>query len=264
VLFLVLVSAPAAIRWIELEEAPAQARELLDATQAALRAAELSDSVRRLRAALDRQTGLVTDEESWVRERGRFRAYPVDVLPFGDPSSVRRGFWVAALRIDDGAAAWTDSGLTRAVSSPGIELEEGAAVVFGAFVIGRLETLIDGAPAGRVQTLRDPGFRVKFRCGDVVGVLRGGAGVGNEELPLLEAHHLTPLVDLPGGAEVLTAGGDGVFPPGFLVGHVVARDDQTSGSAPIVRAAIDPDSIVEAVVLVDLLKGRLRGAGYGG
>lgn len=160
VLFLVLVAAPAAVRWFEHADRAPAGPALLDATRQALRIGELEDSVRRLAQALERASGLHDDEASWVRERGRFRAFPVDVLPFGDPSPLRRSLWVVPLRTGKSmsAGAWTDPSSIGNLSTSEIELDEGAAVLWGHAVIGRLETALPGVPAARVRTLRDRAF----------------------------------------------------------------------------------------------------------
>ena len=113
--------------------------------------------------------------------------------------------------------------------------------------------------------MRDPGFRVKFRCGNQLGILYGGfeqtvpapgsveSGTDGAAVErsgrssiALEARHIVPLGGLPPGAAVHTAGGDGVFPPGLLIGHVA---EGSAGEVPRVVAAIDPRDVRDVVVL---------------
>jgi cell shape-determining protein MreC len=81
-------------------------------------------------------------------------------------------------------------------------------------------------------------------------------GTGRREregsfLPFLEVRHLSPLGQLEPETAVFTAGGDGVYPPGFLIGHVLAEESEIPGAYQLVKAAVRPDELREAVVIVD-------------
>jgi hypothetical protein len=188
-------------------------------------------------------TGFALEAQS-LEERGRFRAFLCDVLPLDDPQPGRRALWITSPLLRSLAAV-------QDVAAQD-EVQVSGAVAWGQQLIGRLDLLVPGAPVARVMTPLDPAFRVRFRCGAVQGILHGG---GRERegtrRPLLEAHHLIPLGDLPEDELVYTAGGDNVFPPGLLIGRVVRREDQTTGALPVVRVDADIGALLAVVVIAD-------------
>jgi hypothetical protein len=203
-------------------------------------AARLANEVANLRQALERArrelqeisgAPFLEDSGDWLSRR--YRVTWVDVLPFADPSPLRDALWVS-LRRDGG---------------PG----EDCAVLFAQALAGRLVELPASLPLARVQTLRDPLFRVRCRCGQSEGILWGTDRADSRGRALLEVHHLSPADPLPPGARVFTRGGDGIYPPGVLIGEVVAPEEGPSPH-PMVRAAVDPRPALRLMLVRDLAR----------
>ena len=250
--FFVLLLAPAVVRILERGlpwsdgKSTAANLAVLEAASTAMELARLKDSLRQLRDELAAATGLRYDVEGGARDRlvaGRYRAFTARVLPFEDPSPGRATMWL-----------W----VTPDASGSDGPVADGVVVSAGALV-GRLRKVPLTDRIVQVETLLDPGFRVKFRCGDTVGILRGTGHrrqgpdrqANGRDLPLLEAHHLTPQGSLPAGALVVTAGDDGVYPRGVVVGTIVDDESEVSGAHPLVCAALSPSELKDAVVIVD-------------
>lgn len=156
-----------------------------------------------------------------------------------------------------------------------------AGVVSGKRLVGRLVPSPFGFSIARVQLLLDPLFRVRFRAGNSTGML-WGTGLRDEDgQALLEVHHVIhtreiprpqgdagpseegdagpseegdagPELALAAGVEVVTAGNDGVFPPGILIGAMVGGEDAARvGGKAYVRSALDPASLEHVVVVID-------------
>ena len=129
---------------------------------------------------------------------GRYRTSLADAIPISDPSS-RRALWVA-LRdpeavTSDGAAFWDRR------------------------LVGRVVERYEQPAVAKIQLLNDPAFRVRFRSGDVTGVLLGQATLSDEGDPLLKVRFVSG-EGLVVGADVVTAGDDGVYPPGLWIGQL--------------------------------------------
>lgn len=203
--------------------------------------ASLRRQLEETKRALARVSGLrfLEDEGRW--SSSRYQLAWVDVLPVADPSPSRNTLWV-----------WP---------SVALSLEKDSPVVFGDALVGRLIGLSPGSRAGRVQTLLDPVFRVRFQSGESAGILWGTAQVDHQNRPLLEVHHLTPTGTLPVGAKVFTGGGDRIYPPGILIGEVVGDEGKSASSRTLVRAAIHPRDELRLVVIRDLAR---RALGRGG
>jgi hypothetical protein len=144
---------------------------------------------------------------------GRYRTSLADVIPVTDPSSRRALLW-AALRdpaavTNDGAAFWDHR------------------------LVGRVIERYERPPVAKIQLLNDPAFRVRFRSGDVTGVLQGQALLSDAGDPLLKVRFVSTEDSLVAGADVFTAGDDGVYPPGLWIGVVCGTSLAASESAAV-------------------------------
>ena len=169
----------------------ASAPERPDTGEAAL------DELRRIEGA--RRLPTLDDPE------GRYHLVPADVLPVNDPSGRRSALWVVARGSQnvpvDTAAVWHDE------TSPHGELA------------GRATRELSPTRLARVQTILDPGFRVRFRHEGASGMLFG-TGREHEGHPILELKYVVNGDQLDEGEPVFTEGGDGVYPPSVLIGHL--------------------------------------------
>lgn len=204
--------------------------------------AALREALRRARddlQSLADVAGLVGEEAAG----SRYRLIAADVLSLSDPSPDRQALWI-------------DFHGVEPPSRP-------AAVVCGKLLAGRLVPSAAGVSVARVQSLADPLFRVRFRAGAATGILWGTGRSDAAGHPLLEVHHCGET--LAPGTPVLSAGNDGVFPPGFLIGELAgeAAGEATRGSpegaassgAVIVRASLRPQALERVVAVVDLAAG---------
>lgn len=231
--FLVLLLVPATWRALERRGERPDARRSLDAASAAVERDHLLESNRRLQRELRALSGIEFDLRSLESVRSRYRAFAVDVLSFVDPSPGRRALFV--------------------LLDPEYRVPSDCATTYEGALVGRLERLPWTASVARVQSVLDPGLRVKFRSGESRGVLHGTGRRerGGGRRPLLEVRHLVPITDLPADAPVFTAGGDGIYPPGILIGWV---GEAESGAYPLVRAAVSPEEMEVVAVLVDMAR----------
>ena len=167
------------------------------------------------------------------RLAARWHAAIVEVLPFADPSPSRRALWVSLHGVElpsrTGASPWA-AGVSGVGGAP-----QDAAAVSGDRLIGRLVDTPSGALCGRIQTVEDPFFRVRFRIDDTLGVLWGTGRRTTDGRPLLEVHHRTTSSVLEAGTVLVTAGDDGIFPPGLAIGEVAQESavaaEERAGSA---------------------------------
>ena len=170
------------------------------------------------------------------RAAARYRIAIGDVLPFSSSSTAERTFCVSfyglpAMRKDTTALA-------------------------GDLLVGRLVNIVPGSRIGRVQSVLDPLFRSRFRCGADSGMLWGTGRTDADGFPLLEVHHLGKPPSFSVGQAVLTEGGDGVYPPGCLAGHILEMPGEKTPHA-IVRSGIRLDTLRQVVLLEDMAKDAL-------
>ena len=288
VLFLVLLLVPPALRlvrdhtglrdWLGAasRRTPVRDAEVLRAELAATRD-ELREAHARLESLRD-VVGAVVEADGAPSDdfAARFRAVGADIVGFSDPSPRRHALWLSfqprrePLReVEEGRNVQPLAPLTG-LRGHGSEIPRvSCAVVSGKRLVGRLVPSPAGFSIARVQSLRDPLFRVRFRVGDVTGMLWGTGLADGEGHALLEVHHRTRdsesdtrAVETAGaglgasalstGVEVVTAGNDGVFPPGILIGETVPGADASRvGGKSLVRAALDPAFLERVVVVVD-------------
>jgi hypothetical protein len=233
ILVLVFLAPPALRLLLEEEREDArQAAAELDAEVASLR-----HGLERAREEIELLTGAPYAHGGAAGLPGRYQAVWADVLPLGDPSPARRALWIPA-----GGGG----------ELPAPRFRTDCAVVHGKALVGRLVELPLGLGLARVQTLLDPLFRVRFRAGEVSGLLWGSGECDGDGWPLLEVRHLTAPEDLEPGARLFTSGGDGIYPAGLYLGEVL--EEGAAGSrrvGPLVRAAVRPQSLQRVLVLID-------------
>ena len=216
---------------------PSQSTPMIDAPELTQEITLLEEEVRSLRSLL----GL---RESWsnVGHYG-FEPRAARVLPVADLSPGRKSVLV-------------DVGSTDGVV-------EGAGVVTHAGIFGQVVEV--GPHFSRVKLADDPTFRVRFtaRHRDFEGVLEGGPTPGVLSVlylrdPLHERDTNTDpdsdpdrtnetVEDSPGEV-LLTAGRDGVFPRGVLIGTLDPDDE--SGRRPHVALSYEIGDASEVVLLL--------------
>ena len=179
--------------------------------------------------------GLLYDPAAGPPERAaaRYRVAVADVLPLSTPSTAERNLILSFYGLP-------------AISKDSTALHED-------FLVGRLVDSSDGKGVGRVQSILDPLFRARFRCGNDTGMLWGTGRTDREGYPLLEIHHLSKTPSFSEGQAVLTEGGDGLYPAGCLVGRIREMPGQ-KGSLAIVRSDVLIDSLRQVVLLEDLAR----------
>jgi len=141
-------------------------------------------------------------------------------------------------------------------------MRKDATALSGDVLVGRLISRAPGAPIGRVQSVLDPLFRARFKCGEDSGMLWGTGRTDSDGYPLLEVHHLEKPPSFTGGQLVLTEGGDGVYPRGCIAGHILEMPGEKTPHA-IVRAAVRVDSLRQVVLLEDMTREALARAQEG-
>ncbi len=181
--------------------------------------------------------------------RSRYAAVLGDILPVNDPAWSRSALWVLTRgprRVPRDSAALWEAPPGDAEGSPGQALVGRVARVFP------LERLVT------VQTILDPGLRVRFRLKGASGIL-WGTGKLLQDRPVLEIRHLSGAVELSAGDAVFTAGEDGVYPPGVLIGFL--DHDRRAGAPPgaaadppqlVVRGAVPVTALTRLVLSIDL------------
>jgi cell shape-determining protein MreC len=140
---------------------------------------------------------------------GQYRLVAGKVLPVSDPSPERSILWVHV--------------------GEGLPAPEDTAAVWGKALVGRVYRAYGRLPLLRVQTLLDPGFRVRFRHQEAAGML-WGTGRKWKGHPVLEIRHLAESAELKPGEPVFTDGNDGIYPEGILIGHLAEENGETEGS----------------------------------
>jgi len=194
----------------------------------------------------------------------RYRNIPVEILPLGDPAPSRSVLW-GRERGDE--AVPPDSACVYPLWKDG-RVEAQA-------LVGRVVRTYPRMSLVTVQTLLDPGFRVRFRHQGASGMLCG-TGRSSSARPILEIRHLREANALEAGDAVFTEGNDGVYPSGALIGYLERREHgdyseqgaygekggaaaSTGGSRHfVVRAALSARELRTLACVVDLSGRRLR------
>jgi len=181
----------------------------------------------------------------------------VEILPLGDPAPSRSIVWA---RVRGDQAVPSDSACVYPLwKDGGVEAQA---------LAGRVVRTYPRVSLVAVQTLLDPGFRVKFRHRGASGMLCG-TGRSSSSHPILEIRHLREETALEPGDAVFTQGDDGVYPSGALIGYVEHREQgagrevgagtQGVGSRHfVVRAALCAHDLRTLACVVDLEGDRLR------
>lgn len=165
------------------------------------------------------------------RNAARYRIATADVLPLSSPSSSDRALCVSFYGV------------------PPIRRDSTA--LFEDQLVGRLIDESTGKGAGRIQSILDPAFRVRFRCGEDKGMLWGTGQSDKDGYPLLEVHHLGKPPAFKAGDVVFTEGGDGRYPPGCILGRIFHLPGQ-EGSRAIVRSGLRLSTLKQVALLEDL------------
>jgi cell shape-determining protein MreC len=138
-----------------------------------------------------------------------------------------------------------------------------SAVVADGRLLGRVVDAPGVVRVAQVETVADPLFRVRFRSATTQGIAAGSGQKDAEGQALLEVEHLETSEELPLGAALFTAGGDGIYPPGVLVGEVCAAASEAAGGRTLVRAAADAEPPMRLFVVCDLARRELMGVVLG-
>lgn len=180
---------------------------------------ETLEALRNERDALARELSAIASEAfqpTLNDPEGTWRRVPADLIPLGDPSPIRSALWV---KCRGGRPAPPDS------------------VAFaGSALLGRVVRSWSHLALAQVQTLLDPGFRVRFSGTKSAGMLRG-TGKDVDGYPILEVLYLDGDCQFAPGEALYTEGRDGVYPPGLLIGRVESSP-AAGGARTRVRAAL--------------------------
>jgi cell shape-determining protein MreC len=175
----------------------------------------------------------------------RYTTLRADVIHLADLSPRRDAFWI-----------WAED-LAGVRASTAVSYREA--------LVGRVERVWTERGVGRVQTLRDPFFRVRFRYGDAWGFLVGTGRTDREGRPLLEIRHLAVEVAFREGDRVFTDGDDGYYPRGLPIGSLVRSDQEKAEAGDfLVRGEFSLDRIPEVVLFIDRAALDSRAAGKEG
>lgn len=125
-------------------------------------------------------------------------------------------------------------------------IQKGAAVITADGVVGQVVRVTGGY--ADVMLVRDPNARIAVRV-QRTRARATAAGAGGDQNLALEYLLRTEAVAV--GDVIVTAGTDGVFPPGLLVGSVTAVQEKASGmfQAAEVIPAVDTVRLEEVLVL---------------
>ena len=209
-----------------------QGREQAD--QAALLKEQLLQSRKELQLVTS-AAGILYDPAGGPGERAaaRYRVAVGDVLPLSTSSTADRAFSVSLYGLPT--------------------MRKDTTVLAGDRLVGRLINLAPGTRIGRVQSVLDPLFRSRFKCGKDSGMLWGTGRTDADGHPLLEVHHLEKPPSFAVGQAVLTEGGDGVYPSGCIAGHILEMPGEKTPHA-IVRSAVRIDSLRQVILLEDMTR----------
>jgi hypothetical protein len=178
-----------------------------------------------------RSAGLADPEKRWRIVLG-------DVLPLGDPAPLRDVLWLS-LR----------GGSPEAESS----VPAGSAAVWKESLVGRVLKPSSIPGLLRVQTIADPGFRVRFRHPAATGML-WGTKREHEGHAILQVEHLEESGSIASGEPVFTEGQDGVYPSGVLVGYFARPEEvgfELGRGRWLVRAAVVLSTLRRVEIAVD-------------
>lgn len=190
------------------------------------RVASLSERLRLEKKSAGRLSAL----SPWSRD---YLLHVARVLPITDSSPMRESFWISA----------SDAGRLQ---------RDMPVVTRDGVLAGRIDGTLAGRPLGRVQSILDRGFRVRFRHGDAWGFLQGTGEVDEATgRPLLDIRHLSTNVRFEAGEPVFTEGNDGRYPPGIVIGRLVPADVKTSLGGFRVICEFHPLALREVVILED-------------
>ena len=247
---LAFLLSPPAIRlslhygWLGDKPETAGAEPHADIQQADL-VALLDEQLRQSRKELQLVTsaaGILYDPAGGPGDRAaaRYRVAIADVLPFSSSSTADRTFCVSFYGLP--------------------EMRKDTTALSGDLLVGRLVNLAPGSRIGIIQGVLDPLFRSRFRCGEDSGMLWGTGRTDAEGFPLLEVHHLEKPPSFAVGQAVLTEGGDGVYPPGCMVGHILEMPGEKTPHS-IVRSAVRMETLRQVILLEDMTKEALARIG---
>ncbi len=174
--------------------------------------------------------------------------------PTGDPGSRAAARYRVAIGDVLPLASSSTADRTLCVSFYGLPaMRKDTTVLAGDLLVGRLLGLVPGTRIGKVQSVLDPLFRSRFRCGESSGMLWGTGRTDADGFPLLEVHHLEKPPSFSVGQAVLTEGGDGVFPRGCMAGHILEMPGEKTPHA-IVRSAVRTGTLRQVILLEDMTK----------
>ena len=188
--------------------------------------AEAQITLQEQRALADRSRGLERLLE--LRDRTTLRTTGAEIIASGASSEFK------TVTIDKGSADG---------------LRTDMAVIAPAGIVGRI--LVPSNSAAKVQLLIDAqaaaGAIVERRDSRAQGLVMGITG-----RDLLRMEQVSEVADIVVGDTVVTSGIEGIYPKGFIIGHV--EGVQKSGTAYkeiLVRPAVDFTSLEEVLVVLD-------------
>ena len=216
------------------EAASQKAQDREQGDQAALLNEQLQQSRKELQLVTS-AAGILYDPAGGPGERAaaRYRIAVGDVLPLSTSSTADRAFCVSFYGLPT--------------------MRKDTTVLAGELLVGRLINLAPGTRIGRVQSVLDPLFRARFKCGEDSGMLWGTGKTDADGYPLLEVHHLQKPPAFAVGQTVLTEGGDGVYPPGCMAGHILEMPGEKTPHA-IVRSSVRIDTLRQVILLEDMTR----------
>jgi rod shape-determining protein MreC len=192
----------------------------------------------RLRSALARQTGLITDLEESRLENARLRR----LLDYRDRAGRRS---VAARILAWEPGPYYQSVLVGAGTDDGVYLEAAAFTEDG--VVGRVTEVSSGFAKVLLVTDLSSGVDA-FIARNRVNGLMSGAGPGR-----LSMEYVRKAEDVRLGDAAVSSGLDGIFPPGIPLGTVTFVDKMSMGF--FMRAEVSPSvdlaTLEEVLILLD-------------
>ena len=129
-------------------------------------------------------------------------------------------------------------------------LRSDMSVIGSAGVVGRV--VVPSARAAKVQLLIDR----NAAAGALIERSRAHGVVVGQGDELLRMEYVPDMADVLVGDPVVTSGIDGIFPKGFIIGHVVTVELVGGGYKDIlVRSAVDVSSLEEVLVVLPPAEG---------
>jgi len=202
-----------------------------------------SDNLDRISKDRERQLQWERDREGqrlqvWRELFPRYKPLAADVIHLADPSPRRNAFWIWARDLREVVP-------DTPVVHPDVQN-----------LIGRVDRIWPDLGIARVQTLRDPYFRVRFRYREAWGFLWGKGTVDSRGRPLLEIRHMGLEVAFQDDETVFTDGDDGVYPGGISIGTLFRSNPLKSSFQ--VRGVFCLDKISRVMLLVDRARLEVR------